>query len=189
MFSEPLMFANIAVLETVLAFLLSIGAYLVFVHSRFVRRISQYPLRLEILEPVRYSNLQPITRFSLKAAFAYFVGISVAMALTVGPSTFFFLVESILYVLGLLLFFVPQYALHSCIRKAKIRLLESISKRFEEEYRKGEEFVRVLVFSTLFTEVERLREWPFSLSFLNQLVLSALIPVLTSMLKILRVLP
>jgi hypothetical protein len=90
---------------------------------------------------------------------------------------------------GLLLFFVPQHALHSCIRAAKIQLLESISKRFQEEYRKGGDFLKISVFCMLFAEVERLREWPFSVNLINQLVVSALIPILTSALKILRLLP
>jgi len=188
-FSQPLSLANVVVLESTLAFLLSIAAYLVFIHSRFMRKLANYPIRFNIVEPKRFPKLELIAKFSLKGAFAYFLGISVATVLTVGPSLFFIVVELLLFEISLILFFAPQYALHVSIKKSKIAILTTISEKFQEEYRKERDYLKILTFCTLFNEVERLREWPFTLTILNQLAVSAFMPIVIWILKILKLLP
>lgn len=154
-----------------------------------MKKLANYPIRLNILEPGRFPKLEPIAKFSLKGAFAYFLGISAATVLTTGPSLFFIVVESVLFVLGLILFFVPQYALHKSIKKSKTTMLGSVSQKFQEEYRKEKDYLKILTFCTLFDEIEKLREWPFTVTILNQLIVSAFIPVVTWILKILKLFP
>lgn len=152
------------------------------------------PLRLSPLREDKAVDLSPITRQHMIATFLIAIGMSFLILLSEAAR---FVILGFCIFLILIFFFAPQYYIHRRLVKVKKKMLEEIGGRL---YERSVDFLRTLdkgannkdearldinTLELLFTNIKIMREWPFDLGNVLNVIGVAIVPILVFVLQLL----
>ena len=172
-FSNPILLAYFIGLEFLVSILAAVGVYLVIIHSRFVRRISNFKINLDPLESPGKPPWHSLTRFSLHSSITWFIAIALLTLLFLGPGSQLIFVAIPFIIISIITFLKPQLVLHCAIKKAKNQLLDKIRENLEHS---NNDDIKVIRYMKEFERAERIQEWPFTTGTMTQLLISTVIP-------------
>ena len=140
------------------------------------------PLGLQPFHKDRHLGLRPLGSLALHLTIVYlaFVGILVATSALGEPAAGFYVLQSVLLVAGLLLFFLPLMRLHRLMLKQKRmdrdRLVEKSAAVFEAplETFSQDDLSRAFLLDMRRKEISSIAEWPFDTSVLAKLTIIVL---------------
>lgn len=137
--------------------------------------------------------LKDFTRISLIGSYTWFVGVATASFVlhkSMSYITWIYLISFIL--LGLILFFIPQFLFHIRIKEKKIRLLEEFENKFlciipfEKSFPFLNNFEKVQYFSNLILFYKTLKDaktWVLDYEIFSKLIISSLMPILITFIR------
>jgi len=157
----------------------------------FLREIAKSPAKLSLLQVGRRINLTKTNNALLALSTAWFIGVSFIMTtLLAFATTVIVIYLATLTIIGLLLFLAPQIFFHQSIRRSKEALLRDIESNFSSKVTLPItpecDPQKALLLCMLFEQVNQIGEWPLSSSLVLQLFGSAVIPIATTIVGLMR---
>jgi len=188
-FRNPLYWIYGIIFVSICIFLLFSGIYYIINGFKFINKISKLKLKINILEINRRNKLSKLGELILLGALSWFVGVSLITIVSFTYINIFIICFlTLTIILGLFALFVPQYVLHKSIVKGKKEILTEISKEFSNVYSlpivNNQNQLKIQTLCILYSEVEKLKEWPFEKSMIIKILSTTAIPILTTLIKI-----
>ncbi len=133
------------------------------------------------------------TRISLISSYTWFVGVAIAsFALHKSMSYIAWIYLTSFILLGLILFFIPQFLFHIRIKEKKVRLLEEFENKFlciipfEKSSPFLNNFEKVQYFSNLilfYKTLKNAKTWVLDYEIFSKLIISSLTPILITFIR------
>jgi len=168
--------------------------------TRLPNRIKKYVGELKPLDPDRCGGLKPIGDLCMVITIIYFLCITLysllqsqrLMAEDVNLVIRMAIVYFVMWLLGILVFMIPQYSVHIHMVEVKRKYLQQTMQEFEKAMETEansieEELLLQLKLSNninFFNEIEKMREYPFDDATLKKLIGVAVIPIGTKMISL-----
>jgi hypothetical protein len=164
--------------------------YQTFAFSQLINNLHRQPLKLNLFDT---EFLTPIARRSLSLSIGIIGAITLSVLLLPAQmlqSVYSFAIYAFLLLFLAATFFLSLRSTHRLIVAAKKRELQIIRQRLAEAYQalKEQEEVRadrVTAWLAYESRIERVPEWPFDLNTIRDLFVSALVPGVTFIARLL----
>jgi len=173
----------------IVMYLIITSAYFMIYSIAFLRKVTQFPLKIHLLQARRRVKLDKTVSTILRVTIYWFIGVSLVMTVLYVYSSTVILVSLFLVVaIGLIFFFVPMLLFNHSIKTAKVKLLSKISSEFSQrisiplppEY----DAMEALLLCAVFDQVERVSDWPFEYNTIFRLTGSIIVPIITALVGI-----
>lgn len=182
--TNPLLLAYSISLGTISAYHIGMGTYIIVKGNQFVRDICKFPLKTIPLEIRHRTGLHSLARFAFMSSISWFVDVGIATILVVTIVDIFTVATlAALTIIGLLILLLPQIYLRRSILRYKDDVQSQIIEKFRSKWDNLDENlgrVGLITLSELFNQVERIEEWPFGKGRTVQEALTAVLPLVTS---------
>jgi hypothetical protein len=181
--------AYVLILFFICVYLICASAHLLLRAILFISELTKFPIRINLLQFKNKVSLNQTNNAIVIGSCSWFVGVSFVMTIVfVYSSTIIvaFLVSVV--AVGLLFFFIPQVFLHKAIRSSKEILLSEItaefSKRVSLPLSPKCDTNEALLLYLLLDYVNKIKEWPFDIGNLFNVLASSIIPIMTTIIGI-----
>jgi hypothetical protein len=163
------------------------GGFLLISMTLFVKKISKISINLKF-SPNRRPKITDLTQFSVAASVTWFVGVLLVGIVTVKSADMITVSFSLFtIIIGLSTFLIPQWYIYKAIKKAKDNKLRELGTELNTAYEKflvddypNERFTALI---SIFDEINKIKENPFSFNQGVTVLGSSLLPVLNLVLK------
>jgi len=148
------------------------------------------------IEPYRCAGLRPIGELYISGAFVYFSSLTIYTVLCYfyNPpngewvsNMGLLIIAILLWVVGILIFFIPVHMVHKLLRDYKREKLNKITSQIYEESKMQDltnggitekDAISLYTLMFTFTEVEKMHEYPFDLKIWRDFLVIAVIPLI-----------
>lgn len=150
-------------------------------------------IEIQVFNFDKHGGLKPISELLMVFVFVYFVGITLSYILY-SPFISHPIFGSIFISIGVIIFAVPQIALHFLLATKKNFCLEDVQKKITEIHRKVQEINPLetvnkiseyndnySALKTVREDIESMRTWPFDLNVMFKFVASIVIPLIPTL--------
>ena len=162
------------------------------IHIFLPLKFRKSDLKFDFSDPHLFSGMEPVGDLFKRSAGIYFIGLTIYLITTLGSryrigiiSTAFFLGG---WILGFVLFFVPQLTIHYKMKKAKQMMIEEINHDFKKVENKDvgplieapKNNINRVKYMYLYLKLiyaEKLKVYPFDIRTIRDLTLTAIIPI------------
>lgn len=145
------------------------------------------------IEPYRRAGFRPIGELYFSGAFVYFSSLTIYSVLCYvynfpnGGNMGLLIIAIILWVVGILIFFIPVHFVHKLLRDYKRKMLNKITSQIYEESKMHDltngriterDAISLYTLMFTFTEIEKMHEYPFDLKIWRDFLVIAVIPLI-----------
>jgi uncharacterized membrane protein YciS (DUF1049 family) len=149
-------------------------------------------INLNYSDPHLFCGLKPLGDLFLESSGLYFIGVTFFIFATVFSPWRIGLFSALFFIgaifLGFFLFFMPQISIHNYMKKMKKKKLEEIDKMMRNEGSDIEGALKTEPFNikdavqyihryVQYNHANKLREYPFDITTIRDLILTAIIPI------------
>lgn len=130
--------------------------------------------------------LKPFGDFSLKTSFAWFVAVAITMVAGFrGFSSIVCVYLSLFTLIGISVFFLPQYFIHQSLKGSRDELSDNFGKKYEKfikdasnkNYKDLSTFMYIFFFNSIYSNTITSKTWLFDYTTIIKLIAYALIPI------------
>ena len=162
------------------------------IHIFLPLKFRKSDLKFDFSDPRLFSGMEPIGNLFKRSVGIYFLGLTFFLLMTIGAgyrfgpvSTAFFIGG---WILGFVLFFIPQLTIHFKMKEAKQMKIEDIYKDFKnvgkndvgpivEDPKNNVQRVQYMYLYLKLFYIEKLKEFPFDIRTIRDLSLAAIVPI------------
>lgn len=148
------------------------------------------------IEPYRRAGFRPIGELYFSGAFVYFSSLTIYSVLCYFYNPHngewvsnmgLLIIAIILWVVGILIFFIPVHFVHKLLRDYKRKMLNTITSQIYEESKMHDltngriterDAISLYTLMFTFTEIEKMHEYPFDLKIWRDFLVIAIIPLI-----------
>jgi hypothetical protein len=152
------------------------------IHVIFAIRLQKNKLNIKLENPMYFDEFRSIGFLFMRSVELYYIGVTLFLvcalssAFRMGVYSIAFFVGAVIF--GFILFFSPQITIHNYIHREKERLLISIKRDLLMMVPKDDiGFMHYYVLKSKYDLTEKIREYPFDILILRELVFAAIIPI------------
>lgn len=152
------------------------------IHIFLPLKFKERGLKFNFSDPQLFGGMGPIGNLFKQSAGIYFIGLTVYLIATIsaqyrfGPISIAFFVGG--WILGFVLFFLPQLTIHKQMKQAKQTKLKEIGKNLMDATPDNmKKYLKYLYLHTKYNYAEKMKTYPFDVSTIKNLMLTASIPI------------
>jgi hypothetical protein len=165
------------------------------IHIFLPLRLRRKGIKLNFSDPHLFGGLESIGILFKQSSGIYFIGLTIYLVEVIeaqmkfGPMSIAFFIGG--WLMGFILFFLPQFSIHSQMKKAKREKLEELENEIKHmgNDKEGYVFPRDLKKVTIkeglrflynyveYNHADKIKLYPFDISVIRDLVLTAIIPI------------
>lgn len=145
------------------------------------------------IEPYRCGGMRPIGELFLSGLLIYFLALTLYSVLFIQEVLIMSYLLYFMWGVGIFLFFIPQYSIKKLLSDYKKNKLIDITNSIHAEKKMNnlingktteKNAITLFALMTLFTEIEKMHEYPFDLKILSDFLILSIIPLIINLIMV-----